>query len=118
IKYIPMNLFQDLKQFEIIHQVGNAPGIYTGESTYLDFIDDKLIISSSAYNEVYDYDTGSDSLPHFSFKATLTDNEKIRNFPNEVSTDKEWTDAEKAKKEQVSFQEFLKLPEQNNFWRL
>ncbi|TXE14795.1 DUF4221 family protein [Algoriphagus aquimarinus] len=118
IKYIPMNLFQELKQFEIIHQEGNAPGIISGESTYLSFIGDKLIVSSSAYNDVYRYNTSSDSLSHYSFKASLTDNEKIRNFPNEVHSSKEWTDAEKAKNEQVSFQEFLKLPEQNIFWRV
>ncbi|MDR7131509.1 hypothetical protein J2X69_003873 [Algoriphagus sp. 4150] len=118
INYIPMNLFHELKQFEIIHQVGNAPGIYSGESTYLRFIDDNLIISSSAYNEVYDYDTSTDSLSHFSFKATLTENEKIRNFPNQVSSNKEWADAEKAKNEQVSFQAFFKIPEQNIFWRV
>ncbi|WP_192347239.1 DUF4221 family protein [Algoriphagus sp. Y33] len=118
INYVPMNLFQELKQFEIIHQVGNAPGIYTGESTYLSFIDNNLIISSSAYNEVYDYDTSTDSLSHFRFKATLTDNEKIRNFPNQVSSNKEWLDAEKAKNEQVSFQAFFKIPEQSIFWRV
>ncbi|PZX54545.1 uncharacterized protein DUF4221 [Algoriphagus ratkowskyi] len=118
IKYIPMKLFEKLKQFEIIHQEGNAPGITTGEFPFLRFIDNNLIISSSAYNEVYHYNTSSDSLSHYSFKASLTDNEKIRNFPNEVHSSKEWTDAEKAKNEQVSFREFLKLPEQNIFWRL
>ena len=118
INYIPMKLFQELKQFEIIQQVGNAPGIYTGESTNLSFIDDHLIISSSAYNEVYEYNLNSDSLSHFSFKSSLTDNEKIRNFPNEVSSSKESADAEKAKNEQVSFQAFFKIPEQNIFWRV
>lgn len=118
IKYIPMNLFEELKQFEITYQEGNAPGMVWGESNYLSFIDDKLIISSSAYNDVYHYNASSDSLSHYSFEASLTDNEKIRNFPNEVHSSKEWTDAEKAKNEQVSFHEFLKLPEQNIFWRL
>ncbi|MEB2779362.1 DUF4221 family protein [Algoriphagus sp. C2-6-M1] len=118
IKYIPLKLFEELKQFEIMFQEGNAPGIISGESTYLRFIDNSLIISSSAYNDVYRYNTSSDSLSHYSFKASLTDNEKIRNSPNEVHSSKEWTDAEKAKSEQVSFKEFLKLPEQNIFWRV
>jgi hypothetical protein len=118
IKYIPLKLFQELKQFEIMFQEGNAPGIATGESSYLRFIDNKLIISSSAYNDVYHYNTSSDSLSHYSFTASLTDNEKTRNFPNEVHSSKEWTNAEKAKNEQVSFQEFVRLPEQNIFWRL
>ena len=118
INYVPMKLFEELKQFEIIQQVGNAPGIYTGESTYLSFIEDNPTISSSAFNEGYNYDISSDSLTHFSFKATLTENEKIPNFPNEVQTNKEWVDAEKAKNEQVSFREFLKIPGQNIFWRM
>ncbi|PZX47016.1 DUF4221 family protein [Algoriphagus chordae] len=118
VKYIPMSLFEKLKQFEIMFQEGNAPGIVTGEFAYLSFIDDKLIISSSAYNELYQYNTNFDSLSHYSFEASLTDNEKIRNYPNQVQSNKEWTDAEKAKKEQVSFNEFLKLPEENIFWRL
>lgn len=118
VKYIPMKVFEELKHFEIMFQEGNAPGISTGEFSYLRFIDNKLIISSSAYNEVYHYNTSSDSLSSFSFKASLTNNEKTRNFPNEVHSSKEWDDAEKAKNAQVSFQEFLKLPEQNMFWRV
>ncbi|MFC5626564.1 DUF4221 family protein [Algoriphagus winogradskyi] len=117
-KYVSMDLFQELKQFEIMHQEGNAPGISIGEYSYLSFIDHNLIISSSAYNEVYIYDVNMDSLDHFSFSASLTANEKKANYPNEVHSNKEWADAEKAKNEQVSFEEFLKLPEQNSFWRL
>src|SRR5690606_26780450 len=116
IKYIPMNLFEELKQFEIMFQSGDAPGIATGEFVYLNFVDDNLIISSSAFNEVYHYNTNTDSLSHFSFNSKLTKNEKIRNFPNEVSSNKEWDDAVKAKNEQVSFQEFIKSPEQGMFW--
>lgn len=118
IKYIPMNLFEELKQFEITYQEGNAPGMVWGESTYLSFIGDKLILSSSAYNDVFLYNPSSDSLSHISFEATLTGNEKIQNFRNEVHSNKELTDAEKAKNEQVSFQEFVKIPEQNIFWRV
>ncbi|WP_339866982.1 DUF4221 family protein [uncultured Algoriphagus sp.] len=117
-KYVSMDLFEELKQFEIMHQEGNAPGISIGEYSYLSFIDHNLVISSSAYNEVYTYDVNMDSLDHFSFSASLTANEKKANYSNEVHSNKEWADAEKAKNEQVSFDEFLKLPEQNIFWRL
>lgn len=118
INYIPMDLFGELMQFEIIYQEGDAPGMAFGESTYLSFIDEKLIISSSAYNDVFLYTPSSDSLSHFSFKSSLTDNQKIHNFPNQVSSNKELADAEKAKNEQVSFKEILKIPEQNIFWRV
>lgn len=118
IKYISMKLFEELKQFEINQDVGNGMSMSTGETVYLRFIDNNLIISSSAFNEVYHYNTSNDSLSHFSFSSNITDNEKIQNFPNEVNSNKEWEDAVKAKMEQVSFQEFIKLPEKNMFWRV
>lgn len=118
ITYIPLDLFAKLKGFEIVHQEGNAPGIATGETAFLSFMDDNLMISSSAYNEVYRYNWNTDSLSHHSFEATLTDNEKVINYSNQVSSSREWDDAEKAKKEQVSFNEFLKIPNQPIFWRL
>ena len=117
-KYISMNLFERLKQFEVLFQEGNMPGISSTELTYLSFVEYNLIISSSAFNEVYKYDTRTDSLSHYSFNAKLTDNEKTQNFPNVVSSDKEWNAAEKAKSEQVSFKEFFKIPEQNIYWRI
>ncbi len=117
INYIPLDLFARLKEFEIVLQMGNAPGIATGERAYFSFIEDNLIISSSAYNEVYHYNIDTDSLAHYSFEASLTDNEKVPNYPNQVSSNKEWDDAEKAKKEQVSFNEFFKITEHNIFWR-
>lgn len=118
IIYFPLELFAELKQFEITFQVGNAPGISIGESTYFSFIENNLIVSSSAYNEVYQYSMSIDSLSHYSFEASLTDNEKILNYATQVSSDKGWDDSEKAKNEQVSFKEFFKLTKANVFWRL
>lgn len=118
LDYIPLDMFTRVKQFQISLQMGDAPGIATGEFVHLSFEEDNLIISSSAYNEVYQYDLTTDSLSHFSFESNLTANEKVLNYTNQATSMKEWEEANQAKNEQVSFSKFLKLPANNLFWRI
>ncbi|MEB2776586.1 DUF4221 family protein [Algoriphagus sp. D3-2-R+10] len=117
INYIPMALFQKLDQFRISMEMSGGGTMSIGESVYLDFMGDELIISSSAYNEVFRHNSEKDSLYHHEYKANLTSNTRIGNFATTVSSREEWSEASALKNQQVSFRKFYEFPEQEMYWR-
>lgn len=118
VKVVEMGLFRKLKEFEIKFDNGSGNSIATGDSFFLNFIENDLIISSSAFNEVYRYPLGKDSLLHRTFNSSLTANERIANFPNEVDSEEEFYEVSTEAYKQVHFTQFNELPNYEMSWRV
>ncbi len=118
IKYLPLSILQELKQFEILMQSGNTPGMLIGERIFLGFMKEDLIISSSAFNESYRYSPSHDSLIHQTYTSQLTEDKKIVNFRTRVENGKESAEAEAAKSAQVDFMDFRDMQKNKLNWRV
>tara|TARA_R110002012_G_scaffold115909_7_gene263236 strand:- start:16804 stop:17967 length:1164 start_codon:yes stop_codon:yes gene_type:complete len=118
VKVIEMDLFRKLKEFEIKFDNGSVTSIATGDSFYLNFIENDLIISSSAFNDVYRYQIKNDILVHRTFNSTLTANERIANFPNEVDSEEQFYEVSTEAYKQVHFTQFRELTNFEMFWRI
>jgi hypothetical protein len=118
IKYIPMNLFQELKPFEILMQSGDSPGMMFSEGIFLSFMDEDLIISSTAFNESFRYSWRMDSLIHKTYTTDLTENKKTGDFPTVVDNGKDLDEAQEKKKMQVDFGEFYEMQKHKLIWRV
>jgi hypothetical protein len=118
IKYIPMNLFQELKPFEILMQSGDSPGMVFSEGIFLSFMDEDLIISSTAFNESFRYRWSMDSLIHKTYTTDLTENKKTGDFPTVVDNGKDLDEAQEKKKMQVDFGEFYEMQKHKLIWRV
>jgi hypothetical protein len=118
IKYIPMDLFQKLKPFEILMQSGDSPGMMFSEGIFLSFMDEDLIISSTAFNESFRYSWSMDSLIHKTHTTDLTENKKTGDFPTVVDNGKDLDEAQEKKKMQVDFGEFYEMQKHKLIWRV
>ena len=118
IKYIPMNLFQELKPFEILMQSGDSPGMVFSEGIFLSFMDEDLIISSTAFNESFRYRWSMDSLIHKTYTTDLTENKKTGDFPTVVDNGKDLDEVQEKKKMQVDFGEFYEMQKHKLIWRV
>jgi hypothetical protein len=118
IKYIPMNLFQELKPFEILMQSGDSPGMIFSEGIFLSFMDEDLIISSTAFNESFRCSWSMDSLIHKTYITDLTENKKTGDFPTVVDNGKDLDEVQEKKKMQVDFGEFYEMQKHKLIWRV
>ena len=118
MKFVPTNAMSKLGEFQIMMEVNGSALKSQEEFTYLKFINGQLVLSNTAMNEVYIYDIDKDSLLHKTFEASLTGNERIKNFPTLVETRQALDAAWKEKRKQVTFGPMIHQKEENLIWRI
>ncbi len=118
LNFLPTDAISKLDEFRIIFEMNGNAMMSTGETTYMKFINGKLILNNTAFNEVYIYDIEADSLLHKSFVANLTGNERIKNFPTLVETQEELFETSNEKMKQVKFGPMILQKEDNLIWRI
>ena len=118
LNFLPTDAISKLDEFRIIFEMNGNAMMSTGETTYMKFINGKLVLNNTAFNEVYIYDIETDSLLHKSFVANLTGNERIKNFPTIVETQEELFETSNEKMKQVKFGPMILQKEDNLIWRI
>jgi hypothetical protein len=87
LKLIPTDKLDYLKELIYTTVYENGSKIHQTEGTVMDFFEDKLLISTTAKNEVLIYDPEKDSLESKSFKSKFTADIKKGNFKAESNSD-------------------------------
>jgi hypothetical protein len=118
ITFKTSDAFSKLDEFRILLQMDGNAMMSTGETSFMDFIGEELILSNTAFNEVYRYNLKTDSLSHKTFTAKLTGNERIKNFQTEVDSQERLFEVAKEKNKQVRFEPMIPLPKENLIWRI
>ncbi|WP_373396291.1 DUF4221 family protein [Algoriphagus halophilus] len=87
LKLIPTDKLDYLKDlvYTIVYETGAKSS--SGEARSVDFFDNKLIISTSAKNEVHIYDINSDSLSTKTYHSDLTADIKKGSYMSETDSD-------------------------------
>lgn len=87
LKLIPTDKLDYLKELIYSTVYPNGSEIHQTEATAIDFFEDKLLISTTAKNEVLIYDPEKDSLKSKSFHSKFTADIKKGNFKAETNSD-------------------------------
>jgi hypothetical protein len=120
VKFVPTDAISKLDEFRIMLEMktdGGTSSMSMGESSYMKFIAGQLVLNNTAMNEVFLYDTTSDSLIHRTFESNLTGNERIKNFPSQVDSREALFAASKEKMKQVRFGPMYHQKGENLIWR-
>jgi len=87
LKLIPTDKLDYLKELIYTTVYENGSKIHQTEGAVIDFFEDKLLISTTAKNEVLIYDPEKDSLASKSFQSKFTADTKQGNFKAESNSD-------------------------------
>lgn len=87
LKLIPTDKLDYLKELIYTTVYENGSKIHQIEGNYVDFFEDKLLLTTTAKNEVLIYDLEKDSLKSKSFHSKFTADIKKGNFKAETNSD-------------------------------
>lgn len=118
LKLIPSDVLDFTAELAIDYEVRPGVGSKFPEQNYVDYNEDRMIISTSAKNQLWIYDLKADTLTTKIFESQLTANNKKGAFPRKVSSDQEWANALKEKRKEVSFEKLIYDEDQGGFWRI
>lgn len=112
LQLIPTDKLDYLKDLIFTYSFGNAI-MNSGDLKFIDFYEDKLIISTSGKNEVLIYDTEIDSLYSISYHSSITSDIKKGSYKSESDSDL----ALKLKDLEVNFGPLVFDESNGVFWR-
>lgn len=113
LKLIPTDKLDYLKELIYTTVFENGSKINSGDAKSIDFFEEKLIISTSAKNEVLVYDIAKDSLWTKSYHSKFLSNIKQGNYKAESNSDL----ALKIKDQEVYFNKLAYDKTSKLFWR-
>lgn len=113
LKLIPTDKLDYLKEliYTTVYESGSK--IHSGDAKYIDFYNDKLILSTSAKNEVLIYEIEKDSLWTKSYHSKFVSSIKQGNYKAESNSDL----ALKIKDQEVYFNKLVYDKTSKLFWR-
>ncbi|MDF2156373.1 DUF4221 family protein [Algoriphagus sp. CAU 1675] len=113
----PSDFLQFTTAFDISFEMDGRGAAKFPEQNRIRMVGDKILITTTAKNELWQWDLAQDSLISHNYQSQLTSNIKKGNFPMQVSSPEEFRAAIKEKDKEVSFGEFTFSPDQDKFWR-
>lgn len=117
LKKVPLDLFEKIDKFSIVFSPEPNSKMAVTESVFFVPFEDKMLISSTAYNEVFTLDLADGTLAQKSFHSELTDDEKKGNYEKRANSRENLFELNKEKVKEVTFSK-LHFDDQNEkFWR-
>jgi hypothetical protein len=117
LKLIPSDILDFTSELTIDYEIDGRGAAQYPEQNYVHFEAGKMIISTSAKNQMWIYDPKSEEITSKSFVSELTSNSKKGAFPRKVSSSEGWGNAVKEKRKEVSFKDLVYDPVSERFWR-
>ena len=118
LKLIPSDVLDFTAELAIDYEVRPGVGSKFPEQNYVHYNDNRMIISTSAKNQLWIYDLKADTLTTKIYESQLTANSKKGAFPRKVTSQEEWANALKEKRKEVSFEKLIYDEDQGGFWRI
>ncbi|WP_425636893.1 DUF4221 family protein [Algoriphagus yeomjeoni] len=117
LKKVPLDIFEKIEKFEIVFSPDGNSKMSVTETVFFDSIEDKVYISTSAFNEIYLVDISDGTVEKKSFHSELTPDAKKGNYQKTAGSQKELFDHAKEKVKEVSFLKFHYDDHNEKFWR-
>ncbi len=117
MKKVPMDIFEKIDKFSIVFSPEPNSKMAVTESVFFLPFEDKMLISSTAYNEVFTLDLADGTIAKKSFHSVFTDDEKKGNYEKRANSRENLFELNKEKVKEVTFSK-LHFDDQNEkFWR-
>ncbi|RAI95170.1 DUF4221 family protein [Algoriphagus yeomjeoni] len=117
LKKIPLDIYERLEKYEIVFSPNGNGKMSATETVYFDSIEDKVYISTSAFNEIYLVNISDGTVEKKSFHSDLTEDAKQGNFQKSAGSQKELMDLAMEKMKEVHFLKFHYDDQNEKFWR-
>ncbi|WP_297336734.1 DUF4221 family protein [Algoriphagus sp.] len=117
LKLLPSDFLQFTSAYDISFSMDGRGAAKFPERNRIRVVNDKILITTSAKNELWQWDLAQDSLVSHTYTSQLTSNSKKGNFPIQVNSNEEWSAAIKEKNKEVNFGMLVHAPDLDMFWR-
>lgn len=117
LKKVPLDLFERIEKFDIVFSPEENSKMAITESVFFMPLEDKVIISTSAYNEIYTLNLTDSALDKKSFHSQLTDDAKEGNYQKRANSREELFEHNKEKVKEVTFGKLYFDDQKDRFWR-
>jgi hypothetical protein len=117
LRLFPSDFLQFTNAFDISFSMGDRGAAKFPEQNRIRVVDNKILITTTAKNELWEWDMAQDSLINHAYQSQLTSNSKKGNYPMQVSSQEEFRAAIQEKNKEVSFGTLIHAPNQDKFWR-
>ncbi|SFT76628.1 protein of unknown function [Algoriphagus locisalis] len=117
LKKVPIDLFEKIDKFSIVFSPEGNSKMEISETVFFNLFQDKILISSTTYNEVFTLDLADETVAQKSFHSELTNDEKEGNYQKRANSREELDEHVREKAKEVTFGK-LHFDDQNEkFWR-
>ncbi|MEB2776589.1 DUF4221 family protein [Algoriphagus sp. D3-2-R+10] len=117
LKKIPLDIFEEIEKFEIVFSPDGNSKMSMAETILFVPFQDKILISSTAYNELYLVNPSDGPVEKKSFHSELTDDAKKGNYQKNAGSQKELFDLGAEKLKEVTFSKLHYDDQNEKFWR-
>lgn len=117
LKKVALDIFEKIEKFEIVFRPNEDSKTSATETVFYVPFEDKILISTTAYNEIYLVNISDGKVEKKTFHSTLTDDAKKGEFKKTASSDKELMDLAMEKVKEVTFLKFHYDDRNEKFWR-
>ncbi len=117
LKKVPIEGLNRIKEFYTTLYQDGQPRMIMSEPLYVQEIMGKLLLSNTAFNEVWIYDIQMDSLAKKTYHSELTPNSKKGNFSKRMESSAEMDQVSKDRSKEVRFGPFFYDEKHAKFWR-
>ena len=117
LKKVPMDIYEKIDKFSIVFSPDGNGRMSIAETVFLMPFEDRILVSSTAFNEVYVVSLPEGTVEKKSFHSALTDDAKKGNYEKNAGSQVELFELNKEKVKEVRFNK-LHFDDQNQkFWR-
>lgn len=121
---IPLDDFKEFTKYNIIQYIGKYPANAFSQAYYLQFYEDKVLLTASLENSVWVIDKEKKSVKKHTFQSNFLPNTHKITYPNRVESEvelealKKFEEAKKEKSKQPSYSKWEFDKKTGLFWRL
>ncbi|SDC72479.1 protein of unknown function [Algoriphagus faecimaris] len=117
LKLLPSDFLEFISAYDISLQMDGGGMAKSGERKSISITDEKVLIMTSAKNQLWQWDLELDSLVSYPYESQLTSNSKKGNYPVQAGSMEEFRAAITEKNKEVNFGMLVHAPDQDKFWR-
>lgn len=117
LKKVPLDIFEKIEKYEIIFSPEENSKMSITETVFFQAFQDKILISSTAFNEIYSLDPSDGTIESYSYHSELTDDFKEGNYEKRANSRKELDQHIKEKANEVTFGKLYFDDQNEKFWR-
>ncbi|SFT76612.1 protein of unknown function [Algoriphagus locisalis] len=117
LKKIPLDIFEKIDKYAIVFSPEENSKMSITETVFFSFFQNKILISTTAFNEIYILDPADGSIESKSYHSEITDDFKEGNYDKRANSQEHLFELNKDKLKEVTFGKFYYDDQNEKFWR-